>query len=341
MTNLPDSGWNLVCHVGTRRPEPIGFEAEVLAHDVLNPIHRRLVLRAEQIARTALPGQFVMLTVAHAGRATPALPRPMAIYATNAAAGIVEVMYAIVGSGTVELATFEVGEELYVVGPLGQPFVLPDSPGHALRGGGILLVGRGIGTCSLTTVAQHTQQHRVPTVAVTSARTRGLLIGSDFYREHGARVIEVTDEDGSSDPEELFARLSHELDMNPPTLLLTCGSRRLVRLCERLAQRWEARVQVSLEAHMACGLGYCHGCASGERGIGDESPLICKDGPVFAWQPTPQVRQAVAVQAAGYAVRELSSRTNSGHDKTGHQSQTHFDSNQPTNPYRQSKGKYA
>nr|WP_239081874.1 hypothetical protein [Streptomyces sp. SID9727] len=32
---------------------------------------------------------------------------------------------------------------------------------------------------------------------------------------------------------------------------------------------------------MACGLGYCHGCATGTRGGPEESPLICKDGPVF------------------------------------------------------------
>jgi len=44
-------------------------------------------------------------------------------------------------------------------------------------------------------------------------------------------------------------------------------------------------VQVSLEAHMACGLGYCHGCATGTRTADEESPLICRDGPVFRLVP--------------------------------------------------------
>ena len=61
-----------------------------------------------------------------------------------------------------------------------------------------------------------------------------------------------------------------------------CGSNRLLRLAMELGAPQEASVEVSLEAHMACGLGYCHGCSTGHPGLASESPLVCKDGPVFA-----------------------------------------------------------
>ena len=79
------------------------------------------------------------------------------------------------------------------------------------------------------------------------------MIGADFYRSYGAQVYEVTDREGTSTPEALFAILTADLDINPPEVIMTCGSDRLIRLCEDLAQRWGSKVQVSVEAHMACG----------------------------------------------------------------------------------------
>ncbi|MBO0872611.1 MAG: dihydroorotate oxidase electron transfer subunit, partial [Pseudonocardia sp.] len=57
------------------------------------------------------------------------------------------------------------------------------------------------------------------------------------------------------------------------------GSERLARLAAELGGRWRASVQVCLEAHMACGLGYCHGCATSTGG--GPPRLVCRDGPVF------------------------------------------------------------
>jgi dihydroorotate dehydrogenase electron transfer subunit len=282
------SSWSLVTlpTPATPRPTPVVHRAPVLDHRPIADRYRFLRLHARQIAERALPGQFVMLTAAGDREAAPVLPRPMAVYRADVAAGTVDVLYGVVGAGTRRLAGFRAGEPMTVVGPLGRWFEI-DAGVRSL-----LLVGRGIGTCSLTTVAQHAAARGIAVTAVTSARHPAALIGADLYRELGARgVHEVTDEAGTSDPGSLFARLTADLDDDPPGLVLTCGSERLGGLCERLAGHWPGtQVQVSVEAHMACGLGYCHGCASGARSEGEESPLICKDGPVFGWQPGPGAR---------------------------------------------------
>jgi dihydroorotate dehydrogenase electron transfer subunit len=54
-----------------------------------------------------------------------------------------------------------------------------------------------------------------------------------------------------------------------------------MRLATEVARASGASVQVSIEARMACGLGFCHGCATGIVGASEESPLVCVDGPVF------------------------------------------------------------
>lgn len=273
--------WELTKLPRNTRPKATAGQYRILDHRPLGDRYMALTLDAPAIAEAAQPGQFLMLTAARRGEKTPALPRPMAIYSANKVTGIVEVLYGVVGSGTKRLQTFEASEEMFVVGPLGRAF---DVEAGTRR---VLLIGRGIGTCSLTTVAQENAANGIETIAVTSAREPSALIGADYYRAHGAQVYEVTDQEGTSTPDALFATLTRDLDDNPPEIIMTCGSGRLTRLCEDLSQRWGSKVQVSVEAHMACGLGYCHGCASGARSEGDESPLICNDGPVFSWEPVP------------------------------------------------------
>jgi dihydroorotate dehydrogenase electron transfer subunit len=273
------NAWELMKLPRNARPKATAGHYRILDHRPIRDRYMTLTLDAPAIARTAQPGQFVMLTAARRGEKTPALPRPMAIYSTDVTAGTIEVLYGVVGSGTKRLQSFQVDEEMFVVGPLGRSFEIEEGTRR------VLLIGRGIGTCSLTTVARTNADNGIETIAVTSAREPSALIGADYYRSHGAKVYEVTDQAGDSTPEALFATLTTDWDSNPPELIMTCGSDRLKRLCEDLDVRWGSRVQVSVEAHMACGLGYCHGCASGARSEGDEGPLICNDGPVFSWEP--------------------------------------------------------
>jgi dihydroorotate dehydrogenase electron transfer subunit len=264
----------------TARPDPTWDRAPIVAHTAAEGRYRRLVLHAPTIAAIAQPGQFVMLTIPGDDDRDESqhhvLPRPMAIYRSDAREGTIEILYGVVGNGTRALAGTRSPAKVLVVGPLGQGFSVEP---HATR---VLLVGRGIGTCSLTTVAAHNAACGRSTVAVTSAGTRRTLIGVALYREFGVkRLYEVSDDEGTSDPAQLRARLESDLDGDPPQQIFTCGSDRLAALCATLGKRWGAGVQVSLEAHMACGLGYCHGCASGTPGGGGESPLVCVDGPVF------------------------------------------------------------
>lgn len=260
-----------------RPAQPVLLHATALRNQQVRSDYWSLRLEAPAIAERAQPGQFVMLTVARLDEASPILPRPMAIYAWDRTTGTIEIIYRIVGQGTKTLATWRPGEAMTVVGPLGVGFQL--KPAAAA----ILILGRGIGTCSLTALAEHAVRRAVSVYAVASGRNRQAIVGADFYRRIGAtEVLEVADDDGSSHPDALRARLLALFDGRPLDQIFVCGSQRLLRLAVALGQRCNAEVQVSLEAHMACGLGYCHGCSTGAPGLAAEAPLVCTEGPVFA-----------------------------------------------------------
>lgn len=251
--------------------------ATVLEHRVVADRYRHLRLHAPAIARRVVPGQFLMVGVspeAEPPSAGPVLPRPMATYAWDPETGTVDVRYGVVGGGTAALARTRVDDRVTVIGPLGRGFVLGTDTRR------ILVVGRGVGTCSLTSVVTHARDVGIEVTAVDSARAPGLHLGRDVCAPRpGVRYLEVDDASGTSDPTALASHLRELLDGAPPGQIFICGSERLLRLCADLAGRWGSELQVAVEAHMACGLGYCHGCALPTSDV--HELLVCRDGPVL------------------------------------------------------------
>ena len=256
------------------RADPILENASVIDNREIAPGSWRITLAAPAIARSTRPGQFAMLTVARRDESAPVLPRPMALYDWDAEGGTIDVVYRVVGHGTRVLTTWRAGETMTAVGPLGRPFELAPTTRS------ILLLGRGIGICSLTGLAAAALRSGIEVSAVVSARAPEALIGrEDFVRAGASSVIAVTDSDGSSDVELLRSRI--RADGVAWDQIFVCGSARLMRLATEVGAEAGAEVQVSIEARMACGLGFCHGCATGLVGAAEESPLVCVDGPVF------------------------------------------------------------
>jgi dihydroorotate dehydrogenase electron transfer subunit len=197
----------------------------------------------------------------------------MAVHRRHPAEGLIEIVYGVVGHGTRQLARLPVGAELTVIGPLGNGFDLGAGRGE------VLALARGVGVCAVMGVVEDCAASGRPVLPVLSGRTAGELIGVADCAELSVRPWSVTDTDGTSAVEAVEAGLLAYGATTPPDLIVTSGSRRLIDLAGRLGDVWGVPVQVSVEARMACGLGYCHGCAV-PRGD-TEGPLVCQDGPVF------------------------------------------------------------
>lgn len=284
MTSQLPTGGRLVVMPNLRAAadnlEPLLHDACILEHRWLADRYWLMRLEAPEMAERARPGQFVMLTVCRDGEWDPPLPRPMAIFDAAPAEGTIELVYGVVGRGTTKLTSFVAGERIVTVGPLGRPFHLSSETREAL------ILGRGIGSCSLTELAREAQRRGVGVTVIDSGRHADALTGNGKFRQLGLQdVTGVTDEAGTSDTTLLRRDLVERLSHRPPQQIFVCGSARLLRLAGELGLLWDATVQVSVEAPMACGLGYCHGCSSGLRSAEPEAPLVCKDGPVFLWQP--------------------------------------------------------
>ena len=68
-------------------------------------------------------------------------------------------------------------------------------------------------------------------------------------------------------------------------MIFACGPMPMLRAVKRYAQEKDIPAYISLEEHMACGVGACLGCVVKTKEIDSHSHVhnarICTDGPVF------------------------------------------------------------
>jgi NAD(P)H-flavin reductase len=192
---------------------------------------------------SGVPGQFFMLEAP--GRV---LPRPMSL--CLALAGELAFLIDPIGPGTRALCALEPGDELHVLGPLGNGFDL-DVPRP-------LLVGGGIGVAPLPFLSE-----------VLGSPPAILGFRSDWHAEAAALVpnAEVV--------------VEPTLVTEPLTDLVTecykvfaCGPEPMLEAVRDLAPD----AQLAWEAPMACGYGACYGCSVEIDGV---LQRLCVAGPVL------------------------------------------------------------
>src|SRR6476660_3903745 len=187
-----------------------------------------------------IPGQFFMLEAP--GRP---LPRPMSV--CLAPPGELGFLIDPIGAGTRALCALHRGDELSLLGPLGNVYDLEvERP---------LLVGGGIGIAPL------------PFLSEALGYPPAILgFRSDGYAEAAELVPNA----------EVVVEPTFVTEAMPPGHdVLACGPEAMLAAVARL----EPAAQLAWEAPMACGYGACYGCAVE---IGGELKRLCVAGPVLA-----------------------------------------------------------
>ncbi len=248
-------------------------DALVQSNERVNQDTFEIVVHSPQISKIAKPGQFVMVSCAKTGR-SPLLRRPISIYDINGEN--FSLLYKVVGSGTEIMSEMSIGDTVSMLGPLGAGFNIAKTKHHCLVGG-------GIGIAPLLYLARIIRQS-TPDSKITileGARNSSELLIQDKFQPFGEMLVST--DDGSEGHHgfvtELLDRLSTE-DMT----VYTCGPNPMMEGVAAIARKHNWDCQVSMETHMACGMGACLGCSflrAGEHDGVEKYVHVCKDGPVF------------------------------------------------------------
>jgi dihydroorotate dehydrogenase electron transfer subunit len=189
-----------------------------------------------------------------------------------------EILYKVVGQGTRVMSELHAGDRVELLGPLGQGFVINDSSCAKI------LVGGGIGLVPLFMLAEALISRGHHVRLLMGGRTRDDILAVTEFERLGVETYVSTD-DGSFGEEGLVTKvLERKLAKYPEAEVYACGPTPMLAAVEKICHERQVRLQVSLEAHMACGVGACLGCVVKGVGHSEQTPnylCTCKEGPVF------------------------------------------------------------
>ena len=255
------------------------------------------IVKAEKSSQTAKPGQFAFV---ECGGDT-LLRRPLSYLRSSKEDGTVEFMYKTVGHGLESLSQLKKGDEIKIMGPIGNGFAIPSGKKSAI------LIGGGVG---------------IPPVLFMGEEIKKINGGIDLVAFFGSEIpfpFETCDSDlvmpgldfsvkkTIDDMEKLGipCRLSSQAGYEgchlgyvtelaksmietlsdgekTETIIYACGPESMLKAVAKLAKDDQLDCVLSLEEYMACAIGGCAGCTVRVLEDGHERmKRVCVDGPVF------------------------------------------------------------
>lgn len=252
--------------------EPAYITAKILENKGIAPEIFSIKLTAPEIAKTARAGQFVMV---YLGQAELLLPRPISICSANSGAGIIELVYQVVGKGTAVMSEMRTGRDIKLLGPLGNGFFTdgkndgwlnrPVPPRAAIVGG-------GIGVPPLYFLAKALKNKGIRSDIFLGFRSAPILV--DKFCEF-ADSLYIASEDGSFGH---YGRVTEIVKNFEYDEVFACGPLPLLKAVAEFSAKENIPCQISMEERMACGIGSCVGCAVKSGG---KYVRCCCEGPVF------------------------------------------------------------
>ena len=237
-------------------------------------------VESEEMCKLAKPGQFLEIKVIKGSE--PLLRRPISIYNVDENENLIEFIFQVKGKGTKILSEIEVGQEIDIVGPIGNGvFDIKKYKNAAIIGGGIGVfplyeLGKRLGEAGTENVNTY-----------LGFRNKDFVVLENEFGNISSKLT-ITTDDGSY-KEQGFAinKLKEDIEIKEANgdkidIIFACGPLPMLKAVKQLAIEKHIPCQISLEEKMACGLGVCLGCAVKLAETEDlQYKHVCKDGPVF------------------------------------------------------------
>ncbi len=227
-----------------------------------------IVLEAPDIAKSAQPGQFIIIMV---GEKSERIPLTLADW--DEKAGSITMVVLEVGKSTSALVALAVGESVaHVVGPLGTPVEI-DKVGRVAVTGGCYGIG------AVVRMARAFQEAGNQVTAVVEARSHDVHYYTDKFASFCDEVVRTTT-DGSVDIK------GHALDVIESRLkggekfdlVVAVGCVFMMMLTAKATEPFGVKTLVALNPIMLDGTGMCGACRCT---VGGEMKFACVDGPFF------------------------------------------------------------
>ena len=229
------------------------------------------------ISAISLPGQFV--NILPSIKWANVMRRPMSI--ANQGRDQISIIYKPIGEGTRIMANWDIGEEVDLIGPLGNNW-------EGYKSSLPVIIGGGVGIAPIINFHYKLQSERIQHILIMGARHEA----EHFLNHDPEQNIFLSTDDGSLGVKGTVVDVLKELYPNSihpdKAKLFSCGPPMMMDSVRKYSLNHSLDCQLALETIMACGVGICQGCtieknikSNKDHTYRNRFSLVCIDGPIF------------------------------------------------------------
>jgi ferredoxin--NADP+ reductase len=247
------------------------FEKRELAPDIW-----LMRVEAPRVARSARPGQFVIVRAAENGERIP-----LTIADYDAAEGSVTIVIQTIGVSTRKIVALEEGGMMPdFAGPLGRESEFIHGDMAELRKKKFLFVAGGVGTAPVYPQVKWLHDRGIAADVIVGAKNAQMHILTDEMRAVAGNLYLTTD-DGSLGFHGLVTDKIHELvekEGKKYDEVIAIGPMIMMKFVVATTKQYNIPTVVSLNTLMVDGTGMCGAC---RVTVGGKTVFTCVDGPEF------------------------------------------------------------
>lgn len=235
-----------------------------------------MVIKAPFVAMKCEPGQFM---IAKLGELGERIPFTIADY--DREAETITIVFQVVGASTEKMSHLKAGDSFTdIVGPLGRPSEMIDTPIEELKKESFIFIAGGVGAAPVYPQVKWLHEHGIEADVILGARNKDLLIMEEDLRKVAANVYVCTD-DGSYGEKgvvtDILKKLVNEEDKKY-TKCVAIGPVIMMKFACLTTKDLGIPTIVSMNPIMIDGTGMCGAC---RLIVGDKVKFACVDGPEF------------------------------------------------------------
>ena len=232
-------------------------------------------VEAPRVAKSCEPGEFVIVKMDEIGERIP-----LTICDYNREAGVVTIVFQIVGASTQRMSELKAGDAFEdVVGPLGRPSEFVHEDLEVLKNKKMLFVAGGVGTAPVYPQVKWLRAHGIDADVIVGAKNKDLLILEDQMRAVAGNLY-VTTDDGSYGRHGMVTAVIEELSAKGTKydFCVAIGPMIMMKFVCLLTKKLEIPTIVSMNPIMVDGTGMCGAC---RLLVDGKVKFACVDGPEF------------------------------------------------------------
>lgn len=235
-----------------------------------------MVVEAPYIARKCEPGQFLITINGEKGERIP-----LTICDYDRENGTVTIVFQVVGASTKKMTALKAGDCFTdIVGPLGKPSDLVDTPLQRLQNEKIIFIAGGVGAAPVYPQVKWLYENGIECDVIIGARNKDLIILEDEMRKV-AKNVYITTDDGSYGEKgvvtDVLKRLVNE-DGKKYTRCIAIGPVIMMKFAALTTKAMGIPTIVSMNPIMIDGTGMCGAC---RLVVDGKVKFACVDGPEF------------------------------------------------------------